>query len=67
MLIAILILTIVNISLTLIAIAGIDIFKTDVQKSVAAAARHTDESIENATTALSKMDSIKQRERNESK
>ena len=41
MLIAILILTIVNISLTLIAIAGIDNFKTDVQKSVAAAARHT--------------------------
>lgn len=60
MLIAILILTIFNTGLALIIIGGMVAYKEDIEHFIAAAAHHTDESIEAATTALYNMDSIKQ-------
>lgn len=60
MLIAILILTIFNTGLLLLEIGGMILYKDEVESFVAAATKHTDESIEAATTALYNMDSIKQ-------
>ena len=61
MLIAILVLTIFNTGLTLLMIGGLVLYKEDIEHFIAAAAHHTDESIEAATTALYNMDSIKQK------
>lgn len=61
MLIAILILTIFNIGLSFFAVAGIAFIKDDILKAIAAAARHTDGSIEAATTALFNKESLKQK------
>ena len=61
MLIAILILTIFNIGLSILAISGIAMIKDDILKAIAASARHTDESIESATTALFNKETIMQK------
>lgn len=62
MLIAILILTIFNIGLTiLIGLGGLSLIKQDMTYIAARAMKHTDQSIEAATTALYNMDSIKQK------
>lgn len=62
MLIAILILTIFNTGLIiLLGLGGIAVLKQATIDVVMAAMRHTDESIESATTAVFNMDSIKQK------
>ena len=61
MLIAILILTIFNTGLIILTIGGLVVYKDEIEHFVAAASKHTDESIETATTALYNMDSIKQK------
>lgn len=60
MLIAILILTIFNTGLALIIIGGMVAYTAEIEHFIVAASKHTDESIEAATTALYNMDSIKQ-------
>lgn len=62
MLIAILILTIFNIGLTiLIGFGGLGLIKAEMIAAISAGVKHTDASIEAATTALYNMDSIKQK------
>ena len=61
MLIAILVITIFNTGLILLGICGMILYKDEIESFVAAATKHTDESIETATTALYNMDSIKQK------
>lgn len=61
MTVAILILTIFNIGLSLLIIGGMVAYKTELESFIAAATKHTDESIESATTALFNVDSIKQK------
>ena len=61
MLIAILVLTIFNTGLILFVLGGIIVSKEELEKKMVACAKHTDESIETATTALFNMDSIKQK------
>lgn len=61
MIIAILILTIFNTGLALLIIGGMVAYKVEIEHFIAAASKHTDESIEAATTALYNMDSIKQK------
>ena len=61
MIIAILVLTVFNTGLILFCLGGIWIFKDEVEKRITAAKKHTDESIEAATTALFNMDSLKQK------
>jgi hypothetical protein len=61
MLIAILLLVIFNIGLTFFVLAGVAIAKDDIAKGINALAKHTDESIEAATTAIFNMESIKQK------
>ena len=62
MLIAIPILTIFNIGLTiLIGFGGLSLMKAEMTNIAAIAMKHTDQSIEAATTAIYNMDSIKQK------
>ena len=61
MLIAILILTIFNTGLILFCLIGNVVINDNIIREMKKATAHTDESIENATTALFNMDSIKQK------
>lgn len=62
MLIAILILTIFNIGLTIIiGLSATAIIKVEMISAITAGVKHTDQSIEAATTALYNMDSLKQK------
>lgn len=61
MLLAILLITIFNTGLILLGLGGIVMCKEDVLKGINLAAKHTDESIESATTAIFNMDSLKQK------
>ena len=61
MLIAILLLTIFNIGLTVFVLAGVAIVKDDIMAAIVVATKHTDESIEAATTALFNKESLKQK------
>ena len=61
MLIAILVLTIFNTGLIFFALGGMVICKDELEKRIVNCTKHTDESIEAATTALYNMDSIKQK------
>ena len=61
MLIAILLLTIFNIGLTVLVLAGVAIVKDDIMAAIVVATKHTDESIEAATTALFNKESLKQK------
>jgi hypothetical protein len=61
MLIAILILTVFNTGLVLLVIGGLNMCKNEIISYVAASTKRIEEDIENATTAIYNMDSIKQK------
>lgn len=61
MLIAILILTVFNTGLILLVIGGLNMYKSELISYIAASTKRVEEDIENATTAVFNMESIKQK------
>lgn len=61
MLIAILIIAIFNTGLILLVIGGLNMYKNEIISYIAASTKRVEEDIENATTAIYNMDSIKQK------